>query len=40
MDVGGSSREDQIQDYRDPEHAQNASQLPELAKYYCEEATR
>ena len=34
------SREDQSWDCRDPEHAQNASQLPELPKYYSKEATR
>ena len=34
------SREDQSWDCRDPEHAQNASELPKLPKYYGKEATR
>jgi hypothetical protein len=34
------SREDQSWDCRDPEHAQNTSELPKLPKYYGKEATR
>jgi hypothetical protein len=34
------SREDQSWDCGDPEHAQNASELPKLQKYYSKEAMR